>query len=47
MIKGEFNIRDRLISLIECKDWKSLKNEIEKLDAVEVVELFEKLDEKE
>ncbi len=47
MIKGEFNIRDRLISLIESRDWKSLKNEIEKLDAVEIIELFENLDEKE
>lgn len=38
-------LRDRLIHLIENDEWKLLKNTVEELDPVQVVELFEEMDE--
>src|SRR5690606_5062366 len=40
-------MKDRFVSLLESKDWRLLKIEIEHLDSVEIVELFELLNEKE
>lgn len=40
-------MKDRFVNLLENKDWKLLKAEVEHLDSVEIVELFELLNEKE